>query len=144
VTCVGLCPGCIADTSEATYPLYSADQRLPESEVATLRGDVACVDGRDVRGLAASFALLPGCHVIRLPDKVQAGDPSRGGFWATLPPTYFAVQMRAGMQYLFKVGMQATDNLGRVTIDAREVDAGGQTVQELRPVTDPAQLRRCR
>jgi hypothetical protein len=144
VACLGLPGGCIAGTGEAAYPLYSADQPLANSEVATLHGDVAYVDGRDVGGLATSFTLLPGCHVVGLPDKSQAGDPSRGGFWATLPPTYFAVQMRARMHYLFKVRMQATDNLGTVTIDAREVDSAGQTVRELRPVTDPAQLRRCR
>jgi hypothetical protein len=61
-----LLPACIVRGGQplALYP--NPESPRPPAEVARLFGPIAAIDGQDVSRQGKSFALLPGCHIVRL------------------------------------------------------------------------------
>ena len=112
------------------YPLYEAGSIHPApTELATLHGPIATVDGQQVTGKGKTFALLPGCHIVTLQRNVGAADSNANGAWAgTLPPLAVAFRMRPSYKYLVSVRFEETSGpYGQMHIDARERDPQGQT-----------------
>lgn len=94
--------GCFAG-GEAAYPLYSPpDPALPRAEVATLAGPIESVDGVRVAGVAASFALKPGCHEVTN-QQHWGGSDGMSATIAHLPELTYNVQMRAGYSYALEI-----------------------------------------
>jgi hypothetical protein len=133
---------CISGAGAKPYPLYSSDAPLPEDQVAVLYGDIDAVDGRDVRGLGKSFALLPGCHVVRSATRWGEGGQT-GAVVASLPPLSFAIDMEAGKRYVVEIRMIGVGSHVMVGVEARELDAQGETIRGLAPTEDAAELAQC-
>jgi len=124
-------------------PLYPGDAR-PPGEVARLFGPVGEVDGQDVSRMGKSFALLPGCHIVKLAEKTgEINTLSSGGYVATLPRLLYAFRMRAGLTYEIKVDAEVGSGpTGRIAIRAWERDEGGGAT-ELGPALSPAEIEDC-
>jgi len=128
------------------HPLYpDPETPRPAGEVARLSGPVATVDDQDVSKFGKSFALLPGCHVVKLAAKTgtTSGD-GRGGYVTSLPPTVYAFRMQAQHAYEIDVRFDGRGGptVGNVTIQAWDRDANGGAV-EVAPVGDGAEVEDC-
>src|SRR5438270_11470386 len=66
--------GCLTEEQHA-YALYPGVE-LPHDRVGILMGPIAEVDGRHISGQGKSFALLPGCHTLRLGRTTDQMDKS--------------------------------------------------------------------
>lgn len=101
------------------YALYpNPEQARPLQEIARLAGPIGFVDGRAVSRLGKSFALLPGCHEVKLARKVaEVNTVSPTGYVATLPPDVtYVLNLQAGHTYEFEVHVRG--NSGPTTTDA--------------------------
>jgi hypothetical protein len=121
------------------YALYpNPGQPRPPQEVARLVGPIGFVDGRDVSRLGKSFALLPGCHEVKLARKVaEVNTVSPTAYVATLPPDVtYVLNMQAAHTYEFEVHVRG--NTGPTTTDAFvsgwDRDAQGHAT----PIPEPA------
>jgi len=131
----------------AARPLYAGPVR-GDAEVARLAGPIAKVDGLDVSELGGSFALLPGCHVVELRQKIGEGGVS--GAWSTeLRQATYAFRMKAGASYEIDVHLEPGNdsvgnaNVGRARVEAVERDARGQVVANILPARRPADIEAC-
>jgi hypothetical protein len=138
-----LLAGCIVRGGDA-HPLYPGPPR-PPAEVARVIGPIGEVDGQDVSHLGKSFALLPGCHVVKLARKT--GEISTlggsGGYVATLPGAVYAFRMQAAHTYEIEVVLESSSGpVGPITIRAWDRDAhGGAT--EVGPAVSTAEIDDC-
>jgi hypothetical protein len=136
----GLSCSCVSD--QAPAPLYSASQQ-PSSpdEVATLHGDVGEVDGKFVSDHGGSFALLPGCHVVRVVESWGRMDPQSGGVVVKVPRLLYALPMQGGHRYVVRI---QTDLSGSsVNISASEEDSAGNVTRQFPPADEQA-IASCR
>ena len=107
------CCGCFSGGADSPVPLYSpADPPLPVTEVATLAGPIASVDGARVGKSGHSYALSPGCHQVTNLDEWGGSDGMSASI-AHLPELTFSVPMRAGYSYVLEIaGGQAGIGIG--------------------------------
>jgi hypothetical protein len=138
-----LIPACIAREGRP-YALYPNPERArAPQEVARLVGPIGDVDGREVSRLGRSFALLPGCHQVKLARKVgEVNTVSPTGYVATLPPDVtYVLNMQAGHSYEFEVHVRG--NAGPTTTDAfvfgwdRDAQGHGTSIPEPAPNAPP-------
>jgi hypothetical protein len=102
--------GCIG--SNPPYPLYpNPDKERPSEEVAILMGEVAIVDGKDVSPNGRTFALEPGCHIVRTPKRV-GGTSASGAYWADIGEISFAMDMQAHHVYVVRINVATTSGMG--------------------------------
>jgi hypothetical protein len=128
-------------------PLYpNAETPRPLDQVARLFGPIAAVDGQDVSRLGKSFALAPGCHIVRLVDKVGAINTNNsGGYVATLGGATFALKMKAGFSYDIDVQMgQTAGPTGTLTVQAWERAADGSGATAIAPARQDSDVDDCR
>jgi len=123
---VGLiaCAGCHLGGS--AYPLYPNPEvaRAPD-HLATLQGPIAEVDDQDVSGHGATFALLPGCHVVVLRSTIGEGGTS-GAWSAHLPRMVYAFRMERGHRYVIRYRIEnSSSEVGRLNITASDLDPNG-------------------
>jgi len=137
-------PACIVHEGEP-HPLYTNDEPLqPPNRVARLFGPIAAIDGKDVSQLGKSFSLLPGCHIVRLLDKV--GEISQaGGYVGNIGTAIFAIWMKADHVYEVEVQMRnATGPVGRLTIQTWERAADGSGARSIAPARTDKDFDDCR
>jgi hypothetical protein len=123
--------------SGTTYPLYSnAGQKLGPEAVASLTGDVAYVDGRDVSPYGNSFELLPGCHVVQPPEKWGGSSYGQPTVWATIGKISFAMDMKAQHRYSVHVEVVrlSGNDAANVTVEAREESTDGTITRRFRAI----------
>jgi hypothetical protein len=127
------------------YPNAETGQR-PAAEVARLTGPIAKVDGEDVSRLGKSFTLLPGCHIVRLTDKVgDINSQTASGFVGEMSGVVFAFRMKAG--YTYDIDIQLNDvngPTGRMSIGAWERALDGSSKIALGPATSGNEIDACR
>ena len=126
-------------------PLYpNPESPRPPAEVARLFGPIAAIDGEDVSRRGKSFALLPGCHIVRLVDKVGAiNTSSSGGYVGTIGGVIFALRMKASFAYEIEVGFfDTTGPTGQLTIRAWERAADGSSATPIAPARSERRHRR--
>lgn len=124
------------------YPQQGAAP-LPRDQIATLSGHVAEVDGVDVTSLMPPYELLPGCHVVRTPERWGAvgTDMSMAAQTGMLP---FALPMRAGHTYVVEVRSQMQTGIsGSLEIRTVETDASGEQTKVFPIMRDRAELDAC-
>ena len=87
------------------------------------------------RARGKSFALLPGCHIVRLVEKVGAIDTSSSsGYVGTIGGVIFALRMKASFAYEIEVGFfDTTGPTGQLTIRAWERAADGSSATQSGP-----------
>ena len=114
--------------------------------MARLFGPIAAVDGQDVSRLGKSFSVLPGCHIVRLVDKVGAiNTSSSGGYVGTTGGVVFALRMKASFAYEIEVGFfDTTGPTGQLTIRAWERAADGSSATPIGPARSDADTDDCR
>jgi hypothetical protein len=125
-------------------PLYpDPGHRRAAGEVATLHGPIATVDGQDVSAKGTDFALLPGCHLVVLLERVGEASSAGTGAWsANLPHMLYAFRMRAGYSYVIDYQTDfGSGTTGRLLITAREQDPQGGT-STVAPA-EPSDLEDC-
>ena len=113
-----LLPACIVREGKP-YALYpNPEQPRPSQEIGRLVGPIGTVDGRDVSRLGKSFAVLPGCHEVKLARKVaEVNTVGPTAYVATLPPdVVYALHVQAAHTYEFEVHVRG--NTGPTTTDA--------------------------
>jgi hypothetical protein len=120
--------GCAVGGAATAYKTYSGP-RKPDAEVALLIGQVAFIDGEPVQQHGQRFALEPGCHVVRLPNKVYDSD-STESITGTLPPTHFALPVKASHMYQVRVRVPHMSGAGSggLVIEVIEHDATHEQV----------------
>jgi hypothetical protein len=145
ILAVLLAPACIVRAGQP-HPLYpNPDVARPPAEIARLFGPIAAVDGQDVSRLGKSFALLPGCHIVRLADKVGEISTSNGGGFVGSTGAIFALRMKASHAYEIEIQLQQmTGPVGQMTIRAWERSADGTTNSPIGPATSSADIDDCR
>jgi hypothetical protein len=141
-----LVPACIVHEGEP-YPLYpGSESPRPASEVARLFGPIATIDGQDVSRLGKSFALLPGCHKVRLLEKVgEISATNNGGYVGTIGTVIFALSMKAN--YVYEIDIQVrnvTGPVGRLMIQAWERAADGSSARPIAPARTDQDFEDCR
>lgn len=150
VGCVALAlthlPGCVSSGPVRGSALYPSTGAWPApSEIATLNGYVADVDGRDVTQLVPPFELLPGCHVVHTPERWTAINSGTVAAAAQTGQLTFALPMRAGHFYEIEVRAQVQTSIsGRIDILGIESDASGQRTRVFDTLEDQAELDACR
>jgi len=119
------CAGCI-HLGGSAYPLYpNPERQRPPDELVTLQGPIAAVDDQDVSGHGASFALLPGCHVVVLRETIGEGGTS-GAWSAHLPRMVYAFRMKHGHRYVIRYRIENTSSeVGRININAFDLAPSG-------------------
>ena len=135
--------GCITRGGQA-HPLYPGAPR-PPGEVARLSGPIATIDDQDVAQYGKVFALLPGCHVVKLAAKTgETSSTGGGGYVANLPSAVYAFRMRPAHVYEIDVKFdgQGGPTVGQVTIRAWDHDANGAAV-EVAPAGSDAEIDDC-
>lgn len=139
-----LLPACITGGGHPRQ-LYPGDPR-PPAETARLIGPVGLVDGQDVSRLGKSFALLPGCHVVRPVSKFAEVDKTGPNSYVASVPSdvTFAFGMQAGHTYELEI--LPAENTGHTSIvggvQARDRDdAGGSTA--VAPIATIAEIDAC-
>ena len=135
--------GCIQRDGRP-LPLYAGPQRGDDA-VALLRGPVSSVDGKKVPSRGSTFALLPGCHVVKIGGLVHHVDPNMGGTVLTLPVLKYAFRMRPGHFYAIDVEMHPALGFGpsgRASIVASERAPDG-TVRMVPSVQSQADVTAC-
>jgi hypothetical protein len=139
---LSLLPACITGGGRS-HQLYPGDAR-PPAEVARLIGPIGAVDGQDVSKFGKSFALLPGCHVVKLAEKTgEISEMGSGGYVASLPAALYAFRMQA--RHTYEIQVQLDGNappVGRITIRAWDRAPDGLSV-EISPVASPAEIDDC-
>ena len=141
-----LLPACIVRAGEPR-PLYpNPESPRPPAAVARLFGPIAAIDGEDVSRKGKSFALLPGCHIVRLLDKVGAiNTSSSGGYVGIIGGVIFALRMKASFAYEIEVGFfDTTGPTGELTIRAWERAADGSSSTPIAPAQSEADIDECR
>jgi hypothetical protein len=139
-----LLSGCIVSGGNPR-PLYpNPEQPRPPGEVARLFGPIGEVDGQDVSRMGKSFALLPGCHIVKLAEKTgEINTLSSGGYVATLPRLTYAFRMRPAYTYEIQVQAEVGSGpTGQITIRAWERGEGGGATQ-LNPAASSADIEEC-
>ncbi len=143
LTASSLCLACVSSGARGS-PLYPhSGPPLPLAQVATLSGHVQEVDGQDVSSLVPPFELLPGCHVVRTPERwgsigVGMSATAQTGM---LP---FALPMQAGHFYNIEVQTQIQTTIaGTLEIQAIETNATGQRTKVFPITKDAAELQAC-
>lgn len=140
-----LAAACVSSGDSRGTALYpqSGGAPLAREQLATLSGHVAEVDGVDVTSLVPPYELLPGCHVVRTPERWGAvgTDMSMAAQTGMLP---FALTMRAGHSYMVEVRTQMQTTIaGSLEIRAVESNATGEQTSVFAVERDPAVLDRC-
>ena len=109
-------------------------------------GPIAAVDGQDVSHLGKSFSLLPGCHIVRLADKVgEMNSNHAGGYVGTIGTAIFAIWMKADHVYEVEVQVgNATGPVGRLTIQTWERAADGSGARPIAPARTDKDFDDCR
>jgi hypothetical protein len=147
VVAVLLGPACIVHDGEPR-PLYTKDQPpLPPEQTARLFGPIATVDGDNVSKQGRSFTLLPGCHIVRLLEKIgEINTSNGGGFIGTIGHVVFALRMKAGYTYEIEASMPTGTNhpVNQMTIQAWERAADGSGATAIAPAKYGDELSDCR
>jgi hypothetical protein len=129
-----------------SYPLYpNSGQKLGPDAVASLSGDVAYVDGRDVSSYGNSFELRPGCHVVRAPEKWGGMSYGQPTVWANIGKVSFAMDMQAHYRYLVHVEvvrLSGSDG-NNVSVEAHEESLGGAITRRFRPINEDVPFGNC-
>jgi len=128
----------------ATYPLYSnPEQKRPAEQLATLVGDLAYVDGKDVSAHGNSFELLPGCHVVGPPEKWGKVDYSHS-IWANIGKLNFAIPMKARHRYVVRIDVGMSNGAGStLNIVVREETMDGTVTRYFRPIKGLVPVEDC-
>jgi hypothetical protein len=135
--------GCIVRGGDSR-PLYPGDPR-PPAEVARLVGPIGTVDGEDVSRMGKAFALLPGCHVVKLAPKTGQINTlgGSGGYVASLPAAIYPFHMQAGHTYEIEVVIESSSgSTGPILIRAWDRDGRGGS-SEVSPATSTAEIDDC-
>ena len=139
-----LVPACITGGGHPRQ-LYPGASR-PPAETARLTGSIGSVDGQDVSRLGKSFALLPGCHVVRPPAKVAEVDKtSPNSYVASVPSDVtFAIRMQPGHTY--EIQVRPDENTGHTAVFAAvqawdRDEHGGST--PVAPIVSTAEIDAC-
>ena len=139
-----LLPACITGGGHPRQ-LYPGDAR-PPAETARLAGSIGTVDGQDVSRLGKSFALLPGCHVVRPPAKVAEIDKtSPNSYVASVPSDVtFAFQMQP--RHTYEIQVRPDENTGHTAVIAAvqawdRDEQGGST--PVAPIKSTAEIEAC-
>jgi hypothetical protein len=111
-----LLSGCITGGGHPR-PLYPGDPR-PPGEVARLFGPIGTVDGQDVSRLGKSFALLPGCHVVRPASKVAELDKTGPNAYVAAVPSDLTYAFRMQARHTYEIEVRPADNPAHTSIDA--------------------------
>ena len=130
--------------AERGFPLY-AGPRADADQVATLKGPIKSVDGRDVADNGSIFELPVGCHVVTTKTEFLDHDATIniGEMMGHHPSLTFAVPMRPGFNYVIEHRTQGLDGVsGRAWMTARELDRSG-AARDLEPTQDPAGIAGC-
>lgn len=135
--------GCIASAGQSVALYPDPEHRRAPTEVATLVGDVAIVDGKDVTEYGNSFELLPGCHLVATPSKWgQTGHYET--MVANIGHVYFAIDMKAGYRYVLRIEIASlTGGGGKLSITAREEQSDGTVTRMFNPVKGQPQDGDC-
>ena len=129
---VSLLVGCVNANNVPSVRLYEGPEE-PATEVATLVGDVEEVDGQSVSARGHHFALLPGCHVVTNVT-TWGGNDSNAAVMAHLPQIPFAIDMKAGLTYVVRIGIVGpVGEGGKLEITAKEQDAAGNVLRQFEP-----------
>jgi hypothetical protein len=126
------------------YPLYpNPERQRPLSEVAQLSGPIRSVDDSQVAEKGRTFAVLPGCHIVRTTTSVGGEGP--GGWWSVhMPEMVYALRMKAGHRYKIDFEMEETSApVGRVFAKAWEQDPTGAR-KGLSPAASTSEIDDCR
>jgi hypothetical protein len=137
--------GCIVRAGDP-HPLYpNPETPRPPTEVARLLGPIAAVDGQDVSREGKSFALLPGCHIVRLADKIGAiNTTASGGFVGSTGGPIFALRMKANFTYEIDIQLRETAGpTGQIIIQAWERPADGSSMTPIAPARSEADIADC-
>jgi hypothetical protein len=139
---LSLLAGCITSGGKP-HLLYPGEPR-PPGEVARLFGPIGTVDGQDVAKYGKSFALLPGCHVVKLAAKTgEINTLGNGGYVVNLPPAVYVFPMQAQHSYEIQVQLEGGGSpTGRVVIRAWDRDANGAGL-EVSPADSSAEIEAC-
>jgi hypothetical protein len=125
--------GCGCGTAKPK-PLYPDPGRpLAANEVATLHGDVREVDGKVVSEHGGSFALLPGCHLVRTVENWGRLDNHGGSVTVKFPPIWYAMPMRGGYHYIVRIQADHVPARVHARITAIEEDAQGNVTNQFSP-----------
>lgn len=150
VCCVALAlisiAACFSSTPVRGAALYpSSGAPLEPSQIATLHGYVADVDGQDVTQLVPPFELLPGCHVVHTPERWTGVNSGTVSAVAQTGRLTFALPTRAGYFYEVEVRAQVQTSIsGKIDILAVESDASGQQTRVFDALKNQAELDACR
>jgi hypothetical protein len=94
--------GCIVK-EPAPYPLYPGGAPRSNDDVGVVVGPIAVVDGQEVASKGQTFALLPGCHSLRLLKTTGEVNTSAGGTYvAQLPQETMSIAIERGHYYFFE------------------------------------------
>lgn len=134
VACVG--------KGQQPHVLYPVDAGIGEGEAALLEGHVAEVDGVPVARFGSSFAVAPGCHIVR----TRGNWGQSGSTWAvgaTLPQVYFAVPMQPGYRYSVRIFERTWQGRGYVELRMLEMRPSGEQVREIGSAQEQLELQQC-
>jgi len=139
---VSLLSACIV-RGGTSRPLYPGPAR-PDREVARVVGPIGEVDGQDVSTQGKAFAVLPGCHVVKLAPKTgEINTLGNGGYVASLPPAVYAFRTQAGHTYEIEVQIEPSSGpVGPITIRAWDRDALGGA-GEVSPIRSTQEIDDC-
>jgi hypothetical protein len=109
-----LLPACITGGGHPR-PLYPGAPR-PPAETARLFGPIGTVDGQDVSHLGKSFALAPGCHVVRPVSKLAEVDKTSPNSYVAAVPSDVTFALRMQARHTYEVTIQPAENTGQTSI----------------------------
>lgn len=129
-----LAGGCVRARNVKAYPIYS-DPADAFDGTAILIGDVEAVDGVSVSKHGSRFEVPVGCHTVTNLT-TWGGMDNSAAVMAKLPQIPFAVDMKAGMTYVLRIGVVGPmGNTGRLEIRLREQDKDGKYTREFQEGT---------
>jgi hypothetical protein len=127
---------------QVLYP-HPEVPRAP-GDIATISGPIASIDEGPVSARGKVFHVLPGCHVVRVKEKIgEMNAEGSAGWSARLPPLVYAFQARPAHAYSIEIdARQGTGLFGQLSILAVDRGPGGSATP-IAPTTDPLDVRLC-
>ena len=129
-------------SGEPLYPHPEIPRRA--DEVASITGPIAFIDERPVSSRGTVFQVLPGCHVVRLLDRIgEMNAEGTAGWSAHLPPLVFLFRTRGGFSYGIDVrGRSGSGLYGELSVAASERAPDG-TITAVPPSRDAGEVQAC-
>lgn len=126
----------------ALYPHPERPRRA--DELATIAGPIASIDEQPVSSWGVAFQVVPGCHVVRLLERVgESNLEGTGGYVAVLSPLAYLFQTRAGYEYGFdRDARGGSGHFGQFSIVAFERAPDG-AVRTFGPARGKADIEAC-